>query len=99
MKNPKHECRIGDEFWVYAGSQAQFQLLQNLDGINRDRYPNPQGFSGNPSQLISKYIQRERLVVVQGIYLEDSANRRFDARIINLLQSANGEFLFEESHC
>lgn len=92
------KCRSSEEFWVYVGRETQFQFMQNLDGINRDRYPNPEGFSGNSSDLIRKYIQRDRLLVIQGVYLEDGVNRRFDARTVSLLQSSNGEFLFEETH-
>ena len=91
-------CRSGDEFWVNVGRETQFQFLQNLDGINRDRYPNPEGFSWNPSQLVRKYIQIGHLIVVQGVYLEDGGERRVDARIVNLLQSFERKFLFEENN-
>lgn len=92
------KCRSGDEFSVCVGRETQFQSLQNLDGVNRDRFPTPEGFSWNPSQLIRKYIQRDRLVVLQGVYHEDGDNRRFDARVINLLNASTGEYLFEQSH-
>lgn len=94
----KIKCRSGDEFRVCVGRETQFRFLQNLDGIDRDRIVTPEGFSLIPSQLVKKYIQRDRLVVLQGVYQEDGENRRFDARIVNLLQSASGEYIFEETH-
>lgn len=92
------KCRSGDEFLVSVGRETQFSFVQNLDGVNRDRISNPEGFAGTPQQLIAKYIQPNRLVALQGVYLEDGDNKRFDARTVNLLQSADGEFLFEETH-
>jgi hypothetical protein len=94
------KCRSGDELLVYVGKETFVQFVQNLDGIDRDRYPNPVGVAGrpSPSQLVEKYIQLDRLISVQGIYLEDGANRRIDARIIEIVQSLDGEFLFEQSH-
>lgn len=78
--------------------ETQFRFVQNLDGVDRDRIPTPEGFSSTPSQFVKKYIQRDRLVVLQGVYQESGDKRRFDARIINLLHSSNGEYLFEETH-
>lgn len=92
------KCRSGDEFLVSVGRETQFSFVQNLDGVNRDRIPNSEGFAGTPQQLIAKYIQPNRLVILQGIYLEDGDKKRFDARNVNLVQSADGEFLFEETH-
>jgi mannose/cellobiose epimerase-like protein (N-acyl-D-glucosamine 2-epimerase family) len=91
-------CRSGDEFLVSVGSETQFVFLENLDGVSRDRISTPEGFSGTPSDRINKYIQRDRLVVLQGIYQEDNDKKRFDARVVNLLQDSNGEFLFEKTH-
>lgn len=92
------KCRSGDELLIHVGRETTVQFLQNLDEINRDRYTNPEGFTQNPTNLIRKYIQRDRLVVVQGVYLEDEPNRRVDARSIHLSQTPEGEFFFEETH-
>ena len=54
------KCRSGDEFVVSIGQETQFNFLQNLDGVNRDRVPNPEGFSRTPSDLVKKYIQLDR---------------------------------------
>ena len=92
------KCRSGDELLIYVARETRFQSMQNLDGIDRDRYPNPEDFSQNPSQLIKKYIHSDRLVAVEGVYLEDGANRRLDAINVHLLQTFDGEFLFEQTH-
>jgi hypothetical protein len=92
------KCRSGDEFVVSIGQETQFNFLQNLDGVNRDRVPTPEGFSRTPSDLVKKYIQLDRLVVLQGVYLEDGDKKHFDARTVTLLQSPEGKFLFEQTH-
>lgn len=90
------KCRSGFEVAVSVGKETQFKFIQNLDGINRDRVPAPEDFSPSISGLIQKYIKRDQLVVVQGVYLVDGDKRCIDARTINLLQSPEGQFLFEE---
>ena len=92
------KCRSGDELLIHVARETRFQSMQNLDGIDRDRFPNPEDFSQNPSQLIKKYIHSDRLVAVEGVYLEDGANRRLDAINVHLLQTFDGEFLFEQTH-
>lgn len=41
------KCRSGDEFWASVSKETQFKLIQNLDEVNRDRVPTPQGFNGS----------------------------------------------------
>lgn len=92
------KCRSDDEFDVFVNEQTQFSFVRNLDEIDRDRVPTPEGYTGSLSDRVRKYIQPERLVVLQGVYQENNGNRRFDAGTVNLLQSTKGEFLFEETH-
>lgn len=92
------KCRSGDEFNVSVNEETQYSFVRNLDGINRDRELNPEGFNGNLSGKLKKYIRRDRLVVLQGVYHEDNENHCFDVRTVNLLQSPEGRFLFEETH-
>jgi len=92
------KCRSGDEFVISIGQETQFNFLQNLDGVNRDRVPTPEKFSRTPSDLVKKYIQLDRLVVLQGVYLEDGDKKHFDARTVTLLQSSEGKFVFEKTH-
>jgi hypothetical protein len=82
------KCRSGDEFLVLVGRETQFTFLKNLDDINRDRVPNPEGFNNSePSQKVKKYIQPNRLVVLQGVYLDNDGKQQFEALTIHLLQS------------
>jgi mannose/cellobiose epimerase-like protein (N-acyl-D-glucosamine 2-epimerase family) len=92
------KCRSGEDFWISIGKETRFELVKNLDGVNCDRYPNPPGFSGTPSDLLRKYIQPNRLVVVRGVYQEDGDKRRFSASTVYLLQSQDGNFLFESKN-
>ncbi|MEN9567124.1 MAG: hypothetical protein RLZZ69_2320 [Cyanobacteriota bacterium] len=92
------KCRSGDELLIHVTRETRFQAMQNLDGIDRDRYPNPEDFTQNPSQLVKKYIHGDRLIAVEGVYLEDGDNRRVDALTVHLLQAFDGEFLFEQTH-
>ena len=50
------KCRSGDELLIHVARETRFQSMQNLDGIDRDRYPNPEDFSQNPPELVKKYI-------------------------------------------
>lgn len=93
------KCRSGDEFTVSIGRETNFAVLKNLDGLNRDRVPKPEGFNDkDPAQKVRKYIRLGRLVVLYGIYLEDKEKAQFDARTVHILNSEDGEYLFEETH-
>lgn len=93
------KCRSGDEILVYVGRETQFNFLQNLDGVTRDRIPNPENFNASePSQLVKKYIQLHHLIVLQGVYQEHDSQKHYDARIVTLLNSPEGDYLFEQTH-
>jgi mannose/cellobiose epimerase-like protein (N-acyl-D-glucosamine 2-epimerase family) len=92
------KCRSGDDFSISIGKETRFELVKNLDGADRDRYPTPPNFSGSPSDLIRKYLTPNRLVAVRGVYQQDGDKIYFNARIIYLLQSQNGNFLFESQN-
>jgi mannose/cellobiose epimerase-like protein (N-acyl-D-glucosamine 2-epimerase family) len=100
IENAKFQirCRSGDIFWIRVGEETQFGLVKNLDGANRDRYPTPPEFSNTPSDRVRKYIKPNHLVVVQGVYQEDGDRRCFNARTVYLLQSQDGDFLFESKN-
>lgn len=91
-------CRSGDLFQISIAQETRFQLVMNLDEVSYDRYPNPAEFSGSPTDLVRKYIQLNRLVVIRGVYQEDGEKRRFNARIVYLLQDQQGNFLFESKN-
>ncbi|NDJ23311.1 N-acyl-D-glucosamine 2-epimerase [Nostoc sp. B(2019)] len=95
------KCRSDDEIEVFVGNETKFRFLRNLDGIERDRVPNPDNFNhDSPTNLVKKYIQPDSLVVLQGVYQENNGNCHYDARIVNLLHSYRGqdELLFEQTH-
>jgi len=92
------KCRSGDEFQVSVGKETRFVFVQNLDDINPDRVPTPEGFNASePSQLVKKYIQLNIHVVLQGVYQDDNGKQRFDARLVNLLHSSDRKYVFEGS--
>jgi mannose/cellobiose epimerase-like protein (N-acyl-D-glucosamine 2-epimerase family) len=93
------QCRSGDRFQIFISTETIFRILRNLDGLDRDRVPTPQNFDPSSlSQKLDKYIKPNVLVTVQGIYQEHDNHKRFEARFVHLLHSANGYYLFEETH-
>jgi mannose/cellobiose epimerase-like protein (N-acyl-D-glucosamine 2-epimerase family) len=93
--------QTGDIVPVYVGETTTFQVLQNLDGLNLDRFPNPATLDGPADarrDQIRKYIQEGCLVVALGVYQEHEGKTRYDARSIYLMHSAQGEYQFEETH-
>ena len=93
------ECRSGDVFTVNAGVTTSFSVLQNLDGLNRDRVPVPDGYDSNrPGDQVRRYIQLNNMVAVTGIYRENDEQKRFDAREVTLMHADQGQFLFEDTH-
>jgi mannose/cellobiose epimerase-like protein (N-acyl-D-glucosamine 2-epimerase family) len=91
-------CQSGDVFVTYVTRQTSFQVVTNLDGLSNDRVPNPPGFDGSPSQLITKYVQDNQLIMVQGVFQINGDKTRFDARTVYLLASVKDRYLFEETH-
>jgi hypothetical protein len=93
------ECRSGDRLQIFVSTETVFSVLKNLDGLERDRVANPQGFDPqSPSHKLNKYIRPSALIAVQGIYQEQEGRKRFDARFVHLLHPENGSYLFEETH-
>jgi len=94
------ECRSGDIFRIVVGEQTLFTVLRNMDGLDRDRVPNPANFDSRkgPSEKVRKYIHPGELVAVQGIYIEHDGRERFDAKIITLMHADQGQYLFEDTH-
>ncbi|HEY9660463.1 MAG TPA: hypothetical protein V6C65_18575, partial [Allocoleopsis sp.] len=91
-------CHSGDDFDISVGQETKFQFIRNLDGIERDRYPNPEDFCKEPSHLIKKYIQQNHLLVLEGVYLQDGETACFNAQVVHVLQAYDGKFLFEDNH-
>src|SRR5688572_17390191 len=82
-------CRSGDQFSVQVCPTTSFGVLKNLDGLNRDRVPDPPNFNLSnpdnvPSEMVRKYILTDALISVQGNHIEREADRRFEARSVTL---------------
>lgn len=93
------QCRSGDIFEVFAGNTTSFEVLTNLDGLDNDRYPPlPKSGGLSAAENIAKYIRKDRLVSVEGIYQQDDTAHRYDARTVHLVTSPENEFLFERPH-
>jgi len=97
-------CRSGDEFRIHIGAETQCVALQNLDGLNRDRVATPKMPDGmtyddsNRAHKIYKYVAKDSLIAVQGVYQENDGAKRFDATYVHLLDSKAGYYLFENTH-
>jgi hypothetical protein len=101
--HPQHsfftvKTRSGDTFDAFVTAQTSFQVVQNLDGLNNDRVPNPNSFQQTAEKLIEKYIQPDEFIVAQGVYQVDDDKTRFDAKTVYRLASVKGSYLFEETH-
>jgi mannose/cellobiose epimerase-like protein (N-acyl-D-glucosamine 2-epimerase family) len=108
------ETLSADTYTIFISSETNFQVLSNLDGLDRDRVPTPRhvGDEGDesapafdPDKLshkLFKYLAKDTLVVVRGIYQRhDPAGvpeGRFDARTVYLLDSKASNYLFETDH-
>lgn len=95
------KCQSNDIFVAYVTRQTSFQVVRNLDNLSNDRVSNPPGFddsSPNPAQLITKYVQSNQLIMVQGVFQIQGDAMRFDARTVFLLASVKDRYLFEETH-
>ncbi|HSO42126.1 MAG TPA: hypothetical protein VLR47_04660, partial [Rhodospirillales bacterium] len=78
-----------------------YQVLSNLDGLNRDRAEAPANINrgDNPVAFdLAKYVKEGCLTFVEGIRSENGAEARFEARTVYLMHSLPGKYLFEETH-
>jgi mannose/cellobiose epimerase-like protein (N-acyl-D-glucosamine 2-epimerase family) len=95
------QSRSGDVFDTYVGPTTYYEVLTNVDGLWRDRVAEPDGLNRDDDAVrydLRKYIKRDTLVFVRGIYQLHSSQKRFDARTVYLLHSVPGRYLFEETH-
>ncbi|WP_152054320.1 AGE family epimerase/isomerase [Tautonia marina] len=78
----------GDEYEIFISTETYFTVLTNIDGLPRDRVPNPEGYDEKRlSHRIHKYVVPESLIVVLGVDQDHDGRRRFDARTVYLLDS------------
>lgn len=95
------EARSGDTFEAVAGPETNYQVLSNLDNLDRNRVPAPEDAAGDEDNIASqlrKYAVAGRMVYVRGIYQENGNSQRYEAREVYLLHSDAKRYLFEETH-
>jgi mannose/cellobiose epimerase-like protein (N-acyl-D-glucosamine 2-epimerase family) len=91
-------CRSGDVFEVHVAFGTSYSFIRNLDQLERDRIPVPDGYSDDPADRLRRYIKKDILVAAYGVYQEHDGSTRFDAREITLFHDEQGNYLFEETH-
>jgi mannose/cellobiose epimerase-like protein (N-acyl-D-glucosamine 2-epimerase family) len=95
------EARSGDTFEAVVGRETYYSLLPNLDGLDRNRVPDPEGVPHDDHDVVfnlHKYAVPGRPVSVRGIYQQNDGAERFEARDVYLLHSDPSRYLFEETH-
>jgi mannose/cellobiose epimerase-like protein (N-acyl-D-glucosamine 2-epimerase family) len=94
------KARSGDTFDMFVGPSTYYQVVRNLDGVDRDRVEEPQGADGGDGLRYNllKYIGIGRAVCVSGVYQENGNDSRFEARAVRLMHSEVGRYIFEETH-
>jgi putative intracellular protease/amidase/mannose/cellobiose epimerase-like protein (N-acyl-D-glucosamine 2-epimerase family) len=92
------QTRSGDVFDIRVRSATEFRVLQNLDGVNNNRFVNPLHPPDNPRTQIEAYIRKNQLVAVQAIYQVQKEHTCFDATCVHLLTTPDSKFLFEQTH-
>ena len=100
----KLECRSGDTIDVFVGptDPTTYQVLQNVDGFDRDRTEPPADGEEPTDPVVAnlrRYIAEGALVFVQGIHQQVGDRERFEARAVYLLKSNPGmPYAFEEPY-
>ena len=95
------QARSGDTFEAVVGRETYYQVLSNLDALDRNRVADPQGVAHDDHDVVfnlHKYALQGRPVSVRGIYQHNDGSERFEARDVYLLHSDTGRYLFEETH-
>jgi mannose/cellobiose epimerase-like protein (N-acyl-D-glucosamine 2-epimerase family) len=93
-------ARSGDVFEAVVGPETSYNVMTNLDGLDRNRIPEVRGGSGESGILLNlrRYSFVGRPVFVTGIYQQNGGAERFEARNVYLLHSDPGRYMFEETH-
>jgi mannose/cellobiose epimerase-like protein (N-acyl-D-glucosamine 2-epimerase family) len=99
-------CKSGDLFDVYVGVTTNFNVVQNLDGLDNDRIFSKDEHGNdvlakNLGDLLRKtqaYVSPGWLIAVTGVWQVDGDSSRFDSRAVWLLSSVKDKYVFEETH-
>lgn len=94
-------ARSDDLLNVNVGVTTYYQVVSNLDGLNRDRAAPPANMNRDDNPVafdLLKYVKEGCLTFVEGLRSENGAEERFEARTVYLMHSQPGRYLFEETH-
>ncbi|MGA7454871.1 MAG: AGE family epimerase/isomerase [Rhodoplanes sp.] len=91
-------ARSGDVFEAVVGSETYYSVVTNLDNLDRNRVPEPQGISDGVLRNLRRYAVEGRPLIVEGIYQQNDGKERFEARNVYLLHSNPARYMFEETH-
>jgi hypothetical protein len=85
---------------VWPGTETSYQVLTNLDNLNRDRVPSIDLAANESQQMyqMRKYLQPGLMACVQGIRGVNGGTERFDARSVTLMHSAPDRVAWEDTH-
>src|SRR5271157_2294555 len=80
-------ARSGDVFEAVVGPETYYSIVSNLDGLDRNRVPEPQGTDGESAVVrnLRRYAVKDRPLSVVGIYQQNDGRERFEARNVYLL--------------
>src|SRR6187402_2146766 len=98
------KARSGDTFRVFAGPSTYYQVVRNLDNLNRNRVPPIPGVpepGGGPERIrydLQRFVVLDRPLSVTGVFQEHHAEGRLEARTIWLLHSDPKRYIFEDTH-
>ncbi|OPY03034.1 MAG: Cellobiose 2-epimerase [Syntrophorhabdus sp. PtaB.Bin047] len=94
----KLRLRSGDDIDVSVGPETGCRVLSNLDGVDTDRVPEPQGGPAKDgvAYKIRKYVRQGDRIYVQGVFQRAGNRLHYTATRITLLHHKPGEFLFEQ---
>ena len=90
----------GDAIEAWPGTETFYQVLTNLDNLNRDRVTTPPKAAdeSNLAFQMRKYLLQGQMACVQGVHSINDNAQRFDARTVTLMHSTPGEVAWDDTH-
>jgi hypothetical protein len=99
---PSFKVRLlsNDEIPVFIGDPTSFEVVTNLDGVGQDRFATPPRNNGESDAQFNlrKYISRQQMVCVQGIYSINEGQSRLDAKRVIMMHSKPNSYAWEDTH-
>jgi mannose/cellobiose epimerase-like protein (N-acyl-D-glucosamine 2-epimerase family) len=95
------KCANGEMFLITVGGGGgtNYDVVRNMDGLDRNRIPNPDPYNpGNPADELRKYIRPDTMVSVRGVEVEHQGQRAIWAQSVTLMVGEQGNYMFEDTH-